>query len=112
MGRCAFPCQDGVRDGAVLFRLPPLNGADRIGLEAKVCRGEQVFANFAVTDLGHLGRTVNGHFVQPGAVYHHTGFQPQCQQGFGDGTHQLGGIDPHQLVAGAGRVDKRPQDVK
>ncbi|MNF08872.1 hypothetical protein D3C80_2093960 [compost metagenome] len=55
---------------------------------------------------------MDGDFVQARAVYHHTGFQTQRQQGFGDGADQFRRIDPHQLIAGASRVDKGPQDVK
>ncbi len=39
VGRGATPFQNGGGDGAVLFRLTALNGADRVGLEAKVSRG-------------------------------------------------------------------------
>ncbi len=76
MRRSALPCQNGGGDGAVLFGLAPLNGADRIGFQAKVSRGDHEFADLAVTDLGHLGRAVDGNLVEPGAVNHHTGFQP------------------------------------
>ena len=111
-GAPCWPASTSRRMVAFRVASPPASSDSWSARQAEVLRQDAVALHRAVAYLGHVGHAGDGHLVEPLAVDHEGVAGPQRRQHAAQHRHPARLVDPHHLVAGAGRVGQRPEQVE